>query len=173
MTVRRWTVVVTLVALSLGVVRLLQLRAYYLHVATYNARWEAIYAKTKRGWEGKLAALRASHKAVDTAAERQIARALQTIDEESVMVVLFAERRRIYAERRRIYERLASHPWEAVPPDPLEKKTTGHERPVLIFEPSPGRAYEFSSGTTTRLAFAPVVLVFGYVAFRLTTKRNR
>ncbi len=99
----------------------------------------------------------------EAGAEDQIAKVRQSIDGASTMTALFAE-------RRRISERLASHPWEPVPPDPLDKKIDD-EGPFLIIEPFPGRIYDFSSSSIARLAIAPVVIVFGYVAFRLARRR--
>lgn len=167
MTVRRWMMVVALLALSLGVVRFRQRRAEFLRVAAYNASRETLYREDERAWKRNLAALQGSLQAGNTAADREITRACQMIQDDATFAALFAE-------RRRIFERLACHPWESVPLDPLEKKKRGREGPpVLIFETSPGRAYEFSTGAATRLALAPVAIVFGYVAFRLTTRRHR
>jgi hypothetical protein len=164
MTVRRWTVIVTFFALSLGVVRLLQQRVYYLRLVAHNARWEAIHSTTERGWKDRLVFLRSTLKSGDATAVRQIAEARRSIEDASAMTALFSQ-------RRQIAERLATHPWEPVPPDPLDKKTD-HEEPILIFEPLSGLIYEFSSRSIAILTLASIVSVLGYIAFRLVRKRS-
>jgi hypothetical protein len=162
-TVQRMMLTVALFAILLGVVRLLQQRAYHLGIAVHNARWEAIYSTTELGWEERLASLRGMLKPGDPAASLQIAEAQQAIKDASSMKALFTE-------RRRISDRLASRPWESAPPDPPDRKAD-REDPILIFKTASGSSYEFSTRSIPVLILAPIASLLAYVAFGLVRKR--
>jgi hypothetical protein len=149
-----------LLAIPLWIARLVWLRAQYVAQAAHNATWEAIYRRTERGWRTELALLRATHRAGDSTQQDRIAQAEKRANESYEMADLFFR-------RRRISERLASHPWESVPPDPAERRPgTEYEGPALIFEISTSERLEFSSGLIVRCAIAPLLAAFGYGALR-------
>ena len=152
-TVRWLMLAVAVVALFMGAIRLLQRRAYYLQLVAYNARWEAVSSRTELGWRGRLAALQATPGPGAAPAASQIEEARRTVEEAAAMKVLFTK-------RLRISERLASHPWEPVPPDPLDKRAD-HEEPLLILEPLPGLAYHLTSGSIAVLAISMVLIAVG------------
>jgi hypothetical protein len=163
-TVRRMMVGIALFALLLAIpvwiARLVRLRAHYLGQVAHNARWEAIYRRTEQGWGERLARLRAALTAGDSTQRSRISEAEKVARESSEMADLFSR-------RRRISERLASHPWEAVPPDPAERRPgMEYDGPVLIFETSTSGRLEFSSGLIARCAMAPLLAALGYVALR-------
>jgi hypothetical protein len=157
-------VVVALVALSMGVVRLLQYRAVYLRASAHNAKWEAIYSELEQGWKERLESLQGTLKSEDPTAASQIASAQQSIHGSSAMLAIFTA-------RRRINDRLASHPWESVPRDPLEKEID-EEEPVLLFENSSGSIYEFSARSIGLLTISPIIGVIVYVSLRMAKRRQ-
>jgi hypothetical protein len=151
------------VALFMGAGRLLQQRAYYLQLVDYNARWEAVYARTELGWKGQLAALQATPGPGAAPAASRIDEARRAVEGAATMKLLFSE-------RLRISQRLASHPWEQVPPDPLDKQAD-HEEPFLILEPLPGLAYHLTSGSIAVLAISMVLIAVGTGSFRMARRR--
>ncbi len=106
MTVRRLMIAVVLVALAFPIVRLVTFYRKHLHASLAHRESERYYAL-------QLQNLALTEFAPSVSPERR--RAL--MDE---WIARARNRERYHAELKRKYERAATHPWDALEPDPPE-----------------------------------------------------